>query len=233
MKKDQTSALMTPESRGKRLRFLLYQVLGKSAVELGREYDFLNEITLRGWLGGLHGGLSQKGAQKIITVAQTFGINVALEWLLYGIEPGPTAEDILTVFKHKSAQESKSELGAESIPTQSKDDQAMIKELALFAQTYPRHLSFKINDDGMLHYNVGDLIAGVAYRKDLQNYVGEDCIIQTRDKRVFFRRLQRKNADATFNLSCTNPDATVKDFAINNIEIAKIAPVIWQRRSLK
>lgn len=224
-----TNPETNPKQCALRLDFLLNRVLGMNPAELARQFNFLNESTIRGWINCVHGGLTQKGAVKIITVAKTLGINITLEWLLYGIEPGPTAEDILTVFK-KQSEHPESFTNEIAVQPLSKINQTIIKELEYFSQLHPKSLSYKVTDDAMLHYLAGDVIAGIVRTKDFSTFLRKDCIIKTTDKRIFFRNLHEQNKNGSFNLRCTNPNTAAKPYEVSNIEIVKIAEVIWHRR---
>ena len=108
----------------------------------------------------------------------------------------------------------------------------IVNELLIFRQNNPDAVEYIVADDGMGPiFGEGDYIAGKRRLGSLiESVVGMDCIIETQENEIMFRRLKRGNKPGTFNLICVNIDTSVQQPVLYDRELLSAAPVIWHRR---
>ena len=168
--------------------------------------------TLQNWEGGLFGGLSEKGANRLINTLQKEGFNCTVEWLLYGIGDSPLE---MYEFQTKPSSE-------QTIITQ---------ELKFFLKLNPDAISAIISDNSMLPcYVPGDHVAGKRYfGDDIQKAINSICIIQPMSGNILVRKLELGSKKGHFTLKCTNEK--FKNYSIiNDVQLLFVAPIIWIRR---
>ncbi len=79
--------LSSPKARGKRLKFVR-KLAGLSRKQLEKKYG-ISANTVQSWEVAKKGGLTERGAHRILAVIQKEGINCSIEWLLYGTGAPP------------------------------------------------------------------------------------------------------------------------------------------------
>lgn len=225
---DLKDAKSSAESRGKRLKSLR-MMTGLSRKALEEQYG-ISASTIQSWEDAKAGGLTEKGAKRVITVFKKEGVRCSIDWLLFGIGFPPQ-------LSNKLFDESESgEAGSHHTPTigleTPSEDRAIVNELLVFRQNNPDAVEYIVADNGMSpSFTEGDYIAG---KRRLGNHidsvVGMDCVIETQDNEILFRRLKRGQKAGTYNLICTNIDTTVKHPVLYDRELLSAAPVIWHRR---
>jgi transcriptional regulator with XRE-family HTH domain len=208
-----------PEERGRRLKQL------RNLANLNRkqlcEHSGINIHSLKGWEIGRYGGLPLDGAEKVIKRVAQEGVSCPLEWLLYEIGTGPQV--VVDFYKTKEEMAAaESELKIED------ETQLICKELMLFRKLFRHTIELRIGDDGMNPlYNVGDYVAGQKIHGDrIKNALGHDCIIQTHEGKIFFRKLREGTEADRYTLMCTNLQTQVAEPIIYNVRVANVAPVI-------
>lgn len=208
------------EAKAERLK-RIRRLANLSREELCAEGD-INLATLISWEVGRFGGLSKKGASRVIERVAKEGVCCTPEWLLYGIGIGP---EIRSNFEKIALVEEK-----ENCSLSEKDK--IIQELITFRKLNKNAIDFIINDDSMLpHYQIGDFVAGTKRVSDRINLIlGLDCIIQTKDGLLIVRNLQQGPRPESFNLISTNLQSKVKDVILYDKELVSAAPIIWHRR---
>lgn len=214
--------LAQPEAKGQRLK------RARNLANLSREQlcegSGINIHTLIGWEVGRFGGLTMVGAKQIIKRLAQEGVICSPEWLLYEIGIGP---EVRTDFV-------KIQEAAAIIKTSSaiEDEKHIIDELMFFRKIHKNFSDYIIKDDGMLpHYQIGDYVAGnKRYKNKINEVIGLDCIVQTKDGRTFFRNLRRGPKEDSYCLVCSNSHADIKDVVYYDVELFSAAPVIWHRR---
>ena len=209
------------ESRANRLRYLRKLVrLPRRAFD--EKYDIATG-TLQNWEDARYGGLTEKGAKKILIAFAKEGLHCQLEWLLYG-QGEPPQE----FHGHKSFpfQEKNFKKATQNPPTQ------IQKELQLFEQSHPNTVSIHIPDKAMepiLHPN--DLVAGIwKYNQDIDNAVDKVCIVQTQNQEVIVRMLKPSQTCGKYHLICSNLSHTLQYPIQYDVQIISAAPIIWIRR---
>lgn len=213
----------TPEARGKRLKSLR-MMAGLSRKALEDKYD-VSASTMQSWEDAKAGGLTEKGAKRAIEVFRQEGIRCTVDWLLYGIGLPPQLSDKL--FQQQIQMQESFEDRVEIT-----EERAIVNELLAFRQHNPDAVEFIVPDDGMQPlYQKGDYVAGKRrYNDAIDNVLGMDCIIETKENEVILRRLKQGSQPGVYTLICLNPDCTVAEFALHDREILSAAPVIWVRR---
>lgn len=210
----------SPEARGLRVR-RLRNMANLSRQDMCRDEEFKLD-TLIGWELARHGGLTQKGAVKIIKCVAKEGVICTVEWLLYNIGSGP-----IVVTNSEDIQES---LIKTSPVTD--EDQFILEELLLFRKNNPDSVELHIMDDHMSPiYNKGDYIAGIKrYQDKLQSTIGFDCIVKPFEGEIKARRVLAGNLPNQYTLLPINLTGETSSKILTNIPLIFAAPIIWHRR---
>lgn len=213
----------TPEARGRRLKSL--RLMAGLSRKTFQDNYLVSASTVQSWEDAKAGGLTEKGARKVIKYFQQEGIRCAVDWLLYGIGLPPQFSDKLFQ-QHLQQQE------AMINRPEMSEDRAIVNELLAFRQHNPDAVEFIVPDNGMSPlYLKGDYVAGKRrHNENINSVVGLDCVVETKENEVFLRRLRMGSQPGLYTLICLNPEANVTEFALHDREILSAAPVIWLRR---
>jgi transcriptional regulator with XRE-family HTH domain len=209
-----------PEMRGQRLKSLR-MMTGLSRKKLEQDYH-ISASTIQSWEDAKAGGLTKKGAERVIAVFIDQGIRCSVDWLLYGIGTPPQLSNKL--FDQGSERHDPIE-----VPT---EDRAIVNELLVFRQNNPDAVEYIIIDDGMApNFATGDYVAGKRRSSlHLDSCIGKNCIVETRDNEILFRRVKAGSKPGTYTLTCINSDTSVRDITLYDRELITAAPVIWHRK---
>ena len=215
-----------PEARGKRLKSLR-MMTGLTRKAMQEKYD-LSAGTLQGWEDGRYGGLTRKGAERILSAIIGEGVHCNLDWLLFGTGIGPHMMD--TVGCNPSDDSGKYTNNPNNVP--SVEIASIMDELLHFRKRNPGVIDMMIGDDGMYpHYQIGDFVAGRRRTNDrIAGLWGLDCIVQTSNGEVLLRRLRKGSSPHTYTLVCTNENTSVLEPVKYDVSLVCAAPVIWLRR---
>lgn len=209
-------ATTTPEARGIRVRHIRQTILRYTRRKFSERYA-IPAPTLQNWETGKYGGLTEKGALKLVEAFQTDGVPCSVEWLLYGIGVQPAGAANLLAHSALSVS------------------QAVTQELGLFRKLHPNAVDAIVADDSMapcLHS--GDLVAGERYfGEELSKAVGEHCIIQLAAGEVLIRNLQLGKQPGQYTLNGTNPKTKIKNQILPEDSLFSAAPIVWIRRMAK
>lgn len=218
----QLGVLKESQERAERLR-RIRNLMNLSRKELCESAD-ININTYIGYEVGRYGGLTKKGAKKIIDYASTKGVFSSLEWLLYGTGNTPSVVMDIT---HTVLNDSCMDFSGERL-----EELNIEKELSLFRSHYNNSLSLRVLDDGMLPtYCIGDIVAGICHVGDSLNLlIGFDCIVKLDNGVVFIRNLRRGKKENCYTLICTNPETTVEYPIMYDAKIQDAAKIIWHRK---
>lgn len=216
-----TDTLSTPKERGLRLK-RLRNLANLSRRDIEDKY-YIKINTLKGWEVGRHGGLTEKGAIKILNILEQEGVICTLDWILYDIGRGPTVAE-------KFDTEPEEEI---TVPTHIKEseEKQIIDELIFFRQNHANTIDLIIDDDSMEPcYKKGMYVAGIKRFEDkIGKVVGHNCIVQTTNGRLLLRNLRKGSKPGSYNLICLNTQSNINEPVIYNTELVSAAPVIWQR----
>lgn len=201
--------LSSPESRGKRIRFIREHILSLARDEFSRNANFTDQ-SLKGWELAWGGGLSQQGAIKIINRAKDLNVHCTEAWLMHGIGKAP-----VPITKDMDVQES--------------DESHIAKELLLFRELQ-NSIDTIIQDDGMIPFLYpGNYVGGIIV-KNIENAIGKECIIVAENNEILVRILKHGQEPARYDLVCLNEHAVLVTKEIKNTGIKFAAPIIWIRR---
>jgi transcriptional regulator with XRE-family HTH domain len=220
---DHTGVKTNPKARGRRLKSLRKMAdLSRKAMTL--KYQ-ISASTIQAWEEGKSGGLTTKGAQRIVAALKEEGVFCTLDWLLRGEGQSP----YLTERVYLGVKEPASEFLNTVTFTQAN---IIAKELNIFRSLNQDVLDMVINDDGMYpFYQKEDIIAGKRYQDDdIDAFINRDCIIETRSGEILCRRLRPSKKSRHYHLQCIYLDTTVSEPLRYEVEILSVAPVIWHRR---
>ncbi len=201
-----------PIARGKRLKSLR-MMAGLSRKAVDESYQ-ISSGTLQGWEDGRYGGLTQKGARRILQSMQREGVQCSLEWLIHGTGLGPQLSAPMDATLNPSAG----------------DDAAMVDELLYFRNRNQDIMDHIINDKLMLPcYEVGDVVAGRRrYNwREVQGLLGKNCLIQLNTGEIYLKHLKEVTLDEILHFTMLE-DSKMLSIAFDKIRC--IAPVTWHRR---
>lgn len=212
---DVNNELSSAVLRGIRIKSIR-KTLKMSRKALGLKYD-IPPGTIQNWEDGRFGGLTEKGAKKMMYAFLQEGIACNLEWLMYGTSQNP--------LKQQNALSQQIEV--ETFPL---DSVAIVRELECFYQFNRNAVDAIVADDSMTPYFYpGDHVAGRRYfGKEIQRLMGQNCIVQTELGQVLVRKLQKGKIDNSYRLICCNPETMMQ--SLDNVKLFSAAPVIWIRR---
>src|SRR3990167_2532353 len=155
------------EMRAKRLK-RIRNLANLSREELCAGTD-INQYTLVGWENGRFGGLSYKGAEKVIARVKKENVHCTVEWLMEGTGAEPSVNPIASMPKEELLNLN--------------EDITFSYELEFFKAKNPHAIDLIVDDEGMLpQYHIGDMVAGKKRAgKEIEFTIGADCIIETTD----------------------------------------------------
>jgi transcriptional regulator with XRE-family HTH domain len=206
-----------PSSRGKRLR-TIRSMAGLTRDQLEQKYG-LSTYTVQSWESARAGGLTQRGAERFVPIAQNEGIYCTVDWLMYGVGEPPRPTYL--------------QLNPKPEPDYKQDEAtAITQELLLFRSLNRDAIDFVVSDNGMEpYYCKGDYVAGKRYFDDsIARLVGHNCIVQTINNEILLRRVKQSKQEGFYNLLCLNPDTVIDRTTLYNQKLISAAPVIWHRR---
>ena len=212
------SSLTSPQSRASRC-LLLRDMMGLSREAVRLRYGIARG-TLQNWESARFGGLTQKGAKIIITASRAEGIDVSMQWLLYGIGTEP---------RFVSAADTDIS-GSKNIVVTDQEMQNVSKMLNTFRAHHPDCIDMFVQDDAMSPlFNPGEYVAGNRkYLSDIESAVGLQCIVQTQDSGNLLRYLKLGDEINLYHLISLNHDSAVSQATLYNIPIISAAPVVWR-----
>jgi transcriptional regulator with XRE-family HTH domain len=218
----------SPLECAKRLK-ILRQMAGLTAKRLSEISD-IGESTIRYWEEGRAGGLSRKGAHKLVIALANYGIECTEHWLLEEIGEPPRHTDALF---SKSAETLASKYAHKNKTTTSLSETERIqKETEYFHEINHNTITIQLNDNGVEpFYLQGDIIGGIKVEPEHHNqFIGKTVLVETEGNEVFCRQLHKGSQPELYNLSCTNTTTTVPEPILFNIKIVTLAEIVWIRR---
>jgi hypothetical protein len=198
------------EARAERLKRARLMA-GLSRKEMGEGEFPIHADTYKGWEIGRFGGLTEKGAQKVIEKLKAHGIHCSVNWLLFGVGV-PPFEDY-------------SGVSTSQVDNAFEDQGAQIsRELSVF-KAQKNAIDLYISDDSMSPwYLPGDVVAGIKILSMIRD--GVDCIVQLPSGELLLRKVHHAKTEGSYNLLPHKADAEV----FTDVPLSFIAPVLWWRR---
>jgi len=211
------------QARGRRLKSLRKMAdLSRKAMTIKHE---ISASTIQAWEEAKSGGLTMKGAQRVISALKDEGVFCTLEWLLHGEGQSPYVTQ-------------KAFLGARETPSEFlntvtlSDADVIAKELNVFRTLNHDVLDMLVYDDGMCPlYQPGDTIGGKRFQgENLANLIGRNCIIEIKTGEVLCRRLRKGKKPNHYDLQCIYLETTVGEPMRYDVEVLSASPIIWHRK---
>ena len=155
------------QARGERLE-ILRKMAGLTRKAFEDKYG-VSANTIQSWESAKAGGLTERGAQRIIPLLQREGIYCTIDWLLFGSGSRP-----------QLANPHFSEINETPAKYHLSEDTVIMKELLAFRKLNENSIDLVVNDDGLgPHYKTGDYVAGISRSKEaIPGLIGMDCIVQ-------------------------------------------------------
>ncbi|MGC1182112.1 hypothetical protein [Legionella sp.] len=213
------SPCIEARERGERLRRL------RNLANLSRkalcDQAGININTYIGYEVGRYGGLTKKGAEKIIQYLRSKGVYCSLEWLMHEVGKGP---QVIT--------EVNTEGKSCPFPLSLGEEQKIKEELLLFHNHYENSVDCSVVDDGMIpFYKIGDYVAGVpCFGDEIKSILGLNCILQTKKGEMLIRSLREGRCENTYIVTCVNPNTLVNNPILYDVELVFAAKIIWHRK---
>lgn len=216
----------TPEARAERLKKI------RNMANLTREQlcndDTININTYKGWEIARYGGLPMDGASLVINRVSKEGVICTPEWLIYGIGIGP-----YVLADYKIAQQDK-QIKNKSLKL-SNQLTLICNEILLFKNQFSNTIDCQITDDALSPtFTKGDFVAGIKFFNDLiVNVLNQNCIIQLRTGEILVRNLRRSQKPNSYMLLSTNPNTTLSNPTLYDVEVSSAAPILRHYKLLK
>lgn len=203
-----------PQGRARRL-LALRGLAGLSRDLLHKRYG-IAKATVQNWESARAGGLTRKGAQRILKVYHAEGVICSFDWLMHGVGSGPELVHQLQSVSNSDIPGKASMLG-------------LAHDIAFLRSLYDHVVDMPLDDCSMQPaYPQSAHVAGISYFRDqIQLAVGHDCIIHAVSHPPMFRRLLPSDQVDHYHLVPLNLSG---DFTIiTNVEVLSAAPVLWVR----
>ena len=207
-----TNARDVAQLRARRL-LSLRGMSGLSRDLIHKRYG-IAKATLQNWESARAGGLTRKGAQRILKAYHAEGVICTMDWLIDGVGTGPQLS--------ANSPQSPDRTQHGHLPRLA-DDIAHLR--ALYEQLADMPI-----DDLSMHpsYPRYAHVAGVSYFCDqVQLTVGRDCIVHAVGYPPLFRRVVPANTVGLYHLVPLNLSGEYP--IITDVEILSAAPVLWVR----
>lgn len=218
--------------RGQRVRMIREKFLGLSRGAIQRKYR-LSISTLQSWEDPLskNAGLVENGAKKLLKIFKAEGLDVNLEWLMYGIGDAPLNNIVFPALKMSTNKFSKTSKKEE---TKIVDNSIIIQELKLFNQLNKDPVHAVVQDDALSPWLApGDYVAGTWYfEQEIEQALGIPAIVQTVSGETLIRvvKLHTDEHASSYSLVCTNPKTTVAEPEMKKVKLFGVAPILWIRK---
>jgi len=206
------------KKRAERL-FTLRRMAGVNRPELAT-ISAISVNTLTSWELARAGGLTLKGAQRVVDALKKCNVVCTTLWLLEGLGDKPYVAD----------------RGEISVRTPSTDESILLpeqekifQEINYFCSINKNAIMLRVLDDSMLpHVRSGDILGGVLVPEHYNPLENELYLLRINQK-LICRKLFRGDKRGTFTFKCTNEQASSTDLFIYNIIPEELAKVVWHR----
>lgn len=224
-----SSMLSTPEvydpqsgaiARGRRLE-TLRKMTGLTRKNFEKKYN-VSASTIQSWEAAKAGGLTDRGAQRVIQIFRQEQISCTLDWLLYGIGCSP---------QQVSHSLNSSPDFVDNAGQPVAEEKTITQELLVFRALHQKSIDLVVSDDGMEpFFKKGDYVAGKRrYQEEILQLVGKNCIVVTSNNEVLLRRIKKSVRVGFYDLICVNANSQVYAPVIYEQHLICAAPVVWHR----
>jgi transcriptional regulator with XRE-family HTH domain len=213
--------------RGKRVR-VIRSMLDFSIKELAKKIGF-SDRTVKSWEQGDAGGLTEKGANKIIAVAEKNDLRCELTWLMHGVGAQPSSSN--PIFNKPMVI---NEQPSKMIASKKIIDSGIKNEIDCFHANNANAIILQITDDSMEPTFISGAIVGGRRQTfaAINELLYQDCIVETSNNQTLCRRLTPGTQPDRFNLRCLNQNTRQATTELNDVELLSAAMVTWYRKIL-
>ena len=214
------SVISSPESKSARSKRLmcLRGMVKMSRREFCEKYD-LSPGTLQNWEKARFGGLTEKGALRMIEHFKKEGIYCSFKWLMYG--EGDEARFIEAALNDRIEK-------PEIIRRTS-----LQSDLSAMQAIHPNSAGMSIIDDAMSPLlEKGSYVLGAKHYNEeaIKRCINQVCIVETTDGIKFTRLLKSSHHEGKYNLYVINALTTAHPACLLEVELQMAAPIFWVRR---
>ncbi|HJN37902.1 MAG TPA: hypothetical protein QF353_03905 [Gammaproteobacteria bacterium] len=208
-------ARVIQECRSKRLKIL--RKMSEMSRRSFAEKHGISQGTLQNWETSRFGGLTEKGARRMLKALQGEGIYCSFEWLMYGFGEQPRVQN-------------HSENKVISNPLDYPANLSIDDELRYMSQLHSNSIYMIIDDNSMSpEYNRGDYVFGIKYTDfEISSVIRQVCIVELLDATKLLRYIRPSYNPGRYDLIATNPIQAKSPMELNT-EIVSVAPIIWIR----
>ncbi|MBU0455188.1 MAG: S24 family peptidase [Pseudomonadota bacterium] len=209
----------SPGDRLKQIR----KLLRVSRAYFYQKYG-LSTDTLKAWENN-KAPLTEKGLVRCMQMFREEGVDVSKDW----VRTGEGMDPKIAIDFGRYVHEFTSNYDAEK----SDDAFLLMQEIEFFKSHAANAIVMLVPDETMLpFYQSGAYVGGfLKPGSQVRDALDQDCIVITKDKKQYFRRLNIGSRDGLFNLTSLNPQWKQNHLpVIYDVEIAHVAPVVWYRR---
>ena len=180
-------------ARGKRVK-LTRTLANLTRKELFKKHK-VNPNTIRAWEEGSN-LLTEPKAINLVKIFNQEGIDITLEWLLYG-------EDLNLTNKPKLDNKNQSLKDIINIC----GDLKIFDEINYFKQNNLNSISSIVDDESLFPaFCAGDYVGGInSVGKRINELVGEFCIITTTEEKTFIKKIFNHKEENFFLIGGINP----------------------------
>lgn len=203
-------------ARAKRV-FIVRSMTGLTRKQFGDAIG-VSDSAIKVWEEGKGGGLTEKGAHKISQGVTQLKIECSPLWLLHGIGSWPIflqreISNIVPAYTNNIAE------------TNLDEATTIKKEVDYFCLLNPNAIVIKLGDDNLLPFlGKEDTVGGFWLSSINNNAIDSFCIFQSKQHQYICGKLAGIIKDSLVSIEFPNIKTT------KNIEIVKIAPIIYFRR---
>jgi hypothetical protein len=203
----------SPQARAQRLLWVRHMV--NLPRQTFSDYPGLNPDCIYRWEKVKRGGLTRKGAHKIVERLAQLGVACSVQWLLEGIGQAPVVQPAVSI-------------DVEPLMGNAEEYQ-IAEELEAFRRN-AHAIEWFVPDDAMApEYCKGDYVAGVQV-PDIIEGLGLACIVQTKKGERLLRKVEVGTDIGRYALLCTNPSQG-RPVIQHDVELHSVAPILWRRRT--
>ncbi|NNM59317.1 MAG: hypothetical protein HKM04_05830 [Legionellales bacterium] len=183
------------------------------------ERSHISLPTLRSWEepDNNRGGLTKKGAERLINAFYLCGVICKIDWLLFGkgIAPQTVNKSTGSFFSIQDEEQAWSE------------EETILKDIISFKANNKNAVVATIDDKDMLPlFSLGDFVGGVKiFFPHIKHLIGLNCIIQTNTK-LMVRTIEAIDDKNIATLTPYNR----KGEALKDVDIIFAAEIVWHRR---
>ena len=205
---------VSKSARSKRL-MCMRGMIGLSRRAFCEKYN-LSPGTLQNWEKARFGGLTEKGAKRMIEHFKEEGVYCSFRWLMYG--EGEEAK----LVDHANQ-------GSDQLIVRRSSLQSDINAMSAF---HPDAVTMGVIDDSMIPIlTKGSYVMGKKqYGDDIKRCTNQVCVVETKEGVRYIRLLRASHKDGLYNLYVYNPLTKVYPSTIINTEVSMAAPIFWIRK---